>query len=108
MGKIHNFTLDDFGFDSAIYLKKLPTLRVGGISYSRESKIVTDDDIYEIDLLPSNINDVKDNFYKEGVAYLSGDMYYPYRGLGLLANAEEYRPGIYKERDSTENQFFIV
>lgn len=109
MGEILNFTLEDFGFDSALYFKKIPNIKVGGITYSRNSKIVTDNDVYDIDLLPSNLNDVKEDFFKEGVAYLADNMYYLYRGSGTWSKSENYRPGVYKEKDpDADMQYFVV
>ncbi len=108
MSKIMNFMLEDFGLDPSIYCVKKPIL-VGGISYSRDSRIVTDDDIYEIDLMPLDVNNVKGNFFKDDTAYLLDDIYYLYRGEGDSSNAEDLKPGIYKNKNpKNKSKYFIV
>lgn len=108
MSKIINLMLEDFGIDPALYLVKKP-IEIGGISYSPDSKIVTDDDIYNIDLMPLVVDTVKDNFFRDDVAYLSDNMYYLYRGEGDSSNAENLKPGIYKDKNQKDKpKYFII
>lgn len=110
MGKVINLFLEDFGLDLSKYIKKSPIM-VGGCSYDRRSRLVTEEDCYEIDLMPLNVEKVRDDFFREGVAYLSDDIFYLYRGEGTASNAKNYNPGIYKEKDpklSKKKKYFIV
>lgn len=100
--------LEDFGLDPAICLIKKP-IEVAGVSYSPDSKIVTDDDIYNIDLMPLNVSNVKNNFFKDDIAYISDNMYYLYRGEADSSNVEKLKPGIYKEKNEKEKpKYFVI
>lgn len=102
------YTLEDFGFDSSILQFKKP-IQICGVSYSPNSKLITDDDIYHIDILPLFIDDVEDGFFKDDTAYLSDSMYYLYRGECNSDDVEGKKPGIYKEKDPDgPHKYFII
>lgn len=100
--------LEDFGLDPANYFVKRPIM-IGGISYAPDSKIVTDDDVYIIDLMPLDISSVKSNFFRDDTAYLMDNIYYLYRGEARSSNSEKLKPGIYKEKDeNVKRKYFII
>lgn len=108
MSEVINLMLEDFDIDPAIFAKFRP-VKVGGISYSHESKVVTDRDVYNIDLMPSDINHVTKDFFRDDVAYLSGDTYYLYRGEGDIHYTKDLLPGIYKDKSTRDKtKYFVV
>lgn len=71
--------------------------------YDESSRIITDEEIYQIDLLPEDL----DNFeFKEDVAYLHGKYYYLLVGEAS-PNQDNLRPGIYRNADE-KGKFFVV
>jgi len=69
-----------------------------------ESIIVTDDGIYDFELMPDLENASEDDF-KEDIAYLDGDYFYFYRGK-YNDNVVNHKPGIY--HFVSNNQFILV
>jgi len=64
--------------------------------YSKDSLLVTDDEIFQIDLYDEDTKS-----FNKGVAYLKGDYYYVYRGE-KPKNSQFLKPGIYKDPESGE------
>lgn len=79
---------------------------IDGMSYCADSIIVTDDSIFQIDLLPDNLEEVDE--FKEDTAYISGPYYYIYRGVGNPLTKEYKKPGIYKNKNECDSKWFIV
>ena len=71
--------------------------------YTRDSLLVTDDEILGIQLY-----DEDETEFKKGIAYLKGDYYYIYRGeMDSTSKHDLYpEPGIYK--DTNDGSFFII
>lgn len=84
--------------------KDVRDFEVNGMTFSTSSVVVTDDGIYQIDLLPDL--EVVDRL-DDNVAYLSGDYYYLFRGIGNPDTASSKKPGIYKNKHAYP-RFFIV
>lgn len=61
--------------------------------YTSDMVIITDEDLYQIDLLDMNSKN-----FKKGVAYIYGDYFYTYKG-DLTYDIEFATPGIYKKGD---------
>lgn len=79
---------------------------IDGMAFSTKSVIVTDENIYQLDLLPFDMNNPELEF-DEGVAYLDGPYFYVYRGVGNPNVSETLKPGIYKNREESP-RFFVV
>lgn len=79
-----------------------------GFTISKNSAIVTDTNIYEIDLLP-DLTEFKGEF-DEGTAYIDNDFFYIYRGVTKVTKHMELKPGIYKRANPKdgESMYFIV
>jgi hypothetical protein len=75
--------------------EETPNVVVSGTTYSASSVIITNDAVYQISLLPENLED-EDYDEEGGVAYLGEEYFYIFRGLGNPANMENKKPGIYK------------
>lgn len=88
--------------------KKESTENCDGFSISKNSAIVTDTNIYEIDLLP-DITEF-DGEFDEGTAYVHDDFFYIYRGVTRETKHIELKPGIYKKAHpkKDESLYFIV
>lgn len=87
--------------------KKDPTI-VSARIYDKNNYIVTDKEIFEIDLFTDFDVYPEDFEFKEGVAYLSGDLWYQYRGVARKNSHLKLRPGIYKNQKGKEPKFFLV
>lgn len=65
--------------------------------YDKNSLLVTDNEIFNVKLLNPKCKE-----FERGVAYLSGDYYYPFRGI--LSKCDSFNakpwPGIYLEEDT--------
>lgn len=79
-----------------------------GFSISKNSAIVTDTNIYEIDLLP-DITEFEGEF-DDGTAYIQNDYFYIYRGVVRESKHIDLKPGIYKRSKPKdgESKYFIV
>lgn len=107
MSKIIDFVLEDYGINLFKPVRK-PFI-IDGMSYDANSLIVTNDDVYSIELMPLCIDDVEDTFFQDDVAYLSDNMYYLYRGDGDSKHVETLKPGIYKDKNpKAERKYFII
>lgn len=84
--------------------KDVKDIEVNGMSFSTSSVVVTDDGIYQIDLLP-DLNEV--DKLEDNVAYLNGEYYYLFRGIGNPEMTSNKKPGIYKNKHAYP-RFFIV
>lgn len=75
--------------------------------YNESSVIVTDDSIYQIDLLPDDLNSVDE--FKDDVAYLHGEYFYLYQGVcDLSLDTMAKKPGIYKSINDPDNKWIII
>lgn len=109
MGNILNLTLKDFGIDEKKFIKNRKVIEIDGMIYEPGSKLVDDVDVYEIDLMPSSIEDVKDGFFKEKTAYIADSEYYLYRGEADSDDVERLKPGIYLDtKKDKETKYFII
>jgi len=66
-------------------------------SYSKESLLITDDEIFEIKLFDE---DAAPETFDTSVAYIDGDYFYPYRGERVGCNAVNLKPGIYTDTET--------
>lgn len=108
MSKIINLVLEDFGIDVSKHITKKIDV-INGMSYNANSLLVTDNDVYGIDLMPLCIDDVKDDFFKDDIAYLADNMYYLYRGDADSKHVQTLKPGIYKDKNpDVERKYFII
>lgn len=108
MSKVINIVLEDYGIDFSKYMKKKPTT-INGMSFDSKSLLVTDDDVYNIDLMPLCIDDVKDDFFQDQTAYLNDNLYYLYRGQADSKHVETLKPGIYLDKNPKAKQkYFII
>jgi hypothetical protein len=80
-------------------------VQVDGMSFSASSVVVTNDAVYKIDLLPSDLEEVES--FEENIAYLRGKYYYVYRGVGNPVTKETKKPGIYLNKGG-KPKYFIV
>ena len=93
---------------------------IDGLSFSKDSVIITDTEVYKIELLGDVLEnelmrtfDGDDNLidnesFKDDVAYIQNNYYYLYRGE-CKGSKKGLKPGIYKSKSSeNENKYFIV
>lgn len=78
---------------------------VDGISFSKDSVIVTEDAIYKIELMPDL--DTEEEL-KDDIAYIDGDYYYVYRGEPKGYSSLNRKPGIYKNKGDEHPRYFLV
>ena len=80
------------------------SLKYRDMVFTKDSYIVIDDMICSIDLMPDleTVDTVESQ-----VAYLQGDYFYVFRGIGNIDNTEGKKPGIYQNRHAYP-KFFIV
>lgn len=79
----------------------------GSVTIDASSVCITDDAIYQkIKLLPDDL-DTTDEQIAEGVAYLHGDYYYLFRGIGNSENLFGKKPGIYKNKHGIPKYFIV-
>lgn len=77
-------------------------------SFTKDQLLVTDKEIFQIDIL-TGIDDYPDDFkFKEGVAYISGDYFYIYRGEAKKRELASLRPGIYQSPKGSASKFMLV
>lgn len=83
---------------------------IDGMVFDANSRLITDYDIYEIDLLPDNVNDIEEEtYFKDTIAYIADGYFYLYRGIGNSADTKEKKPGIYKDKNpESTNHYFII
>lgn len=89
-------------------MEKLNEEICDGFTISKDSVIVTDTNIYEIDLLPEIVH--FEGEFDEGTAYINNDYFYIYRGVTKTTKHMELKPGIYKRAHPKDDEsiYFIV
>lgn len=91
-------------FDPAKVMGEKPDLSL--ITYSKDSKIVTDDGIYKMELFPdlSSVTDLD-----EGTAYIEDGTFYLYRReMKGDPKFHIFLPGIYKKRVDDHFEFVLI
>ena len=82
-------------------------VKYDGFTISKNSAIITDTNIYEVDLLPDLTEFTGD--FDEGTAYVDNDFFYIYRGIAKSIKHTELKPGIYKyPKQDNDTLYFIV
>lgn len=92
---------------------------IDAMSISKDSVIITDTNIYQIelfdnvidsifqDVVDTNLDTTKDKFEKD-IAYINGDYFYIYRGE-TRSSKKDLKPGIYKKKQSgSKAEYFFV
>jgi hypothetical protein len=93
---------------------------IDGLTFSKDSVIIADTDVFKIELLDnkwgaffdatlagdtSNLDDLE---FQDNIAYIDNGYYYLYRGEAK-GSKSLLKPGIYKEKGSShEKKYFIV
>lgn len=112
LGNVVNLTLAQFGIDWRKYFNPRKPILINGMSFAPNSKIVDDVDVYDIAYMPSNINEIGNNYFKNTTAYIDNDTFYIYRGDEDSSNKEKVKnlkPGIYRDtKVNPESKFFII
>jgi len=77
---------------------------VDGMSFSSDSRVITDDGVYKIELMPDleTVDRLDDEH-----AYLQGDYFYLFRGIGNIETASSKKPGIYKNKHAAPKYFVV-
>lgn len=80
--------------------------RIEAITCSKDSVIITDDAVYNVELL-TDINNLEEA--REDTAYISDNYYYIFRGTPK-GKTEFLKPGIYEKKnpEEGESKYFIV
>lgn len=76
--------------------------------WRKDQMLVTDTEIYQIDLLTDFDIYPEDFTFDEGTAYISGDYFYLYRGPARRKNLDALKPGIYKNPKGGDKKYFII
>ena len=79
---------------------------IDAFSISKNSVVVTDTHIYEIELFTGDFDDFEEEL-RDDVAYINGDYFYIYRGKLKKDFRGELKPGIYKNYND-EPKYIIV
>lgn len=74
------------------------------VTFSKDDVIVTDDEIFQIDIFPGISDDVE---FKEGYAYVDNNVFYIYRGKPKHRISQTTKPGIYDNPDKTPKYILI-
>jgi len=81
---------------------------IDGLSFSKESIIYTDTEVYKIELL-GDVSLLPDDYeFKDDVAYIDNGYYYLYRGQYKGTNKDKLKAGIYKNTAGADVPFFLV
>lgn len=79
------------------------------MTFDAKSKIVTDDDIYDIEFMPEDVTTIPDDFFNETTGYIRDGFSYLYRGEGDPEQSLALKPGIYKDsKEDAERKYFII
>lgn len=75
------------------------------LSCTKDSVIITDDAVYNIDIL-TDINELEE--INEDTAYIDNDVYYVYRGVPKGRDISNLKPGIYDNKNGSDAKYFLV
>lgn len=75
------------------------------LSCTKDSVIITDDAVYNIDIL-TDINEMEE--INEDTAYIDNDIYYIYRGVSKGKDISNLKPGIYENKKDSDTKYFLV
>lgn len=79
------------------------------MTFDAKSKIVTDEDIYDIDFMPEDVTEIDDDFFNDTIGYVRDGFFYLYRGEGNSDQSLTLKPGIYKDSNENRKQkYFII
>lgn len=79
-----------------------------GRTFTKDQLLVTDKEIFQIDVLTDINTYPKDYPFDESVAYIQGDYFYIYRGEAKKRALDSLRPGIYKAPAGFVSPFLLV
>lgn len=83
------------------------TWEYGTMTIDKSSVCITDDAIYtEIKLLPNDL-ETTDEVLSDKVAYLKGDYFYLFRGIGNSDTAYGKKPGVYRNKHGFPKYFVV-
>lgn len=88
--------------------KNIENGSVDGFSFSKESVIITDTEVYKIELLSDIDLESDDKEFKDDIAYIDNGYYYLYRGQYKGSSKSMLKAGIYKNTPDTAPSYFIV
>lgn len=81
-------------------MSKSTTETIGGIAVSKDSVIITDDAVYNIEMLGDIEDFTEEDAGKEDVVFIDNGYFYIYRGVLKHRDMSNPKPGIYQQRDS--------
>lgn len=76
---------------------------IDGIAVSKDSVVITDDAVYNIEMLGDIADFTQEDAEKEDVVFIDDGFYYIYRGVLKHRDASNPKPGIYQQKDSDGN-----
>ena len=79
--------------------------KIDGLAFDKDSAIITDDAVYNIELL-GNIEDFSNP--KEDTAYIDNDYFYIFRGVLKGRDKDNIKPGIYENKGDVTPKYYLV
>lgn len=76
----------------------------GALSFSKDSVIVTDDAVYNIELLGELSDDMK---FNEETAYIDNNVFYVFKGVPKSSEFDKLKPGIYQNKEGSPKYFIV-
>ena len=79
-------------------------LENGALTFSKDSVIVTNDAVYDIQLL-GDLND--DMEFNDETAYIDNNIFYIFRGIPKKTTTEYMKPGIYQNKEGSPKYYLV-
>ena len=79
-------------------------LESGALAFSKDSVIVTNDAVYDIQLL-GDLND--DMEFNDETAYIDNNIFYIFRGIPKKTTTEYMKPGIYQNKEGSPKYYLV-
>lgn len=79
-------------------------LENGALSFSKDSVIVTDDAVYNIELLGDLDDDME---FSDEIAYIDDNFFYLFRGFPKKMGLDYLKPGIYENKEGSPKYFMV-